>query len=157
MRYLRSIVALALAGGALVVACDDDPVTPPEITTFTAALNGANESPAVTTSAVGTATFDVLRGNIITYRVDVTGIDSAFASHIHLGAAGVNGPILVTLYGSAGTPIGFSGTLASGTAGAPTGMTLDSLLVLMKNGGVYVNVHTRANGAGAIRGQVVPR
>jgi len=101
MRYLRSIVALALAGGALVVACDDDPVTPPEITTFTAALNGANESPAVTTSAVGTATFDVLPGNIITYRVDVTGIDSAFASHIHLGAAGVNGIVLTKLDGTA--------------------------------------------------------
>jgi hypothetical protein len=52
-----------------------------------------------------------------------------------------------------------------GELGAPVGMTMDSLLVLLRNGHAYVNVHTRGpvnatthsggHGGGEIRGQVV--
>ena len=33
-------------------------------------------------------------------------------------------------------------------------MTMDSLLVLLRTGNAYVNVHTRVNLGGEIRGQV---
>lgn len=48
----------------LVAACGDDPVSP--ATSFTATLSGANEVPAVTTTASGSATLSV-SGAQITY------------------------------------------------------------------------------------------
>src|SRR6266566_3943059 len=77
------------------------------------------------------------------------------------GANVVPTPITTTATGSAQfTYVGDIKTLffevdVAGELGAPTGMTLDSLLVLMRNGHAYVNVHTVAHPAGEIRGQVV--
>ena len=134
---------------------------------FTATLSGANEQPAVTSTATGTATFTYLSdiGSIF-YRIDVAGIDSAFAAHIHAPAdTGNPAGVVVTLFGGSATPLGFSGVLAQGVAGAPAGMTPDSVLVLLRNGHAYVNVHTRGtvnattgsggHQGGELRGQVV--
>ena len=100
---------------------------------FTADLKGTNERPTqVTTTATGSATFTYVADiPALFYRIDVAGIDSAFAAHIH----------------------------------APAGMTPDSVLVLLRNGHAYVNVHTRGtvnattgsggHQGGELRGQVV--
>src|SRR2546422_11627250 len=50
---------------------------------FTATLSGANEGPAVTSTATGTATFTYLSdiGSVF-YRLDLPGIDSAVLAHI---------------------------------------------------------------------------
>jgi len=135
---------------------------------FTATLSGANERPtAVTTTATGSATFTYVADiPALFYRIDVAGIDSAFAAHIHAPAdTGKAAGVVVTLFGGPATPLGFSGVLAQGVAGAPTGMTPDSILVLLRNGNAYVNVHTRGpvnattgsggHGGGELRGQVV--
>jgi CHRD domain len=134
---------------------------------FAATLSGANERPTpVTTSATGSATFTYVADiPALFYRIDVAGIDSAFAAHIHAPAdTGHPAGVVVTLFNGPTTPLGFSGVLAQGVAGAPAGMTPDSVLVLLRNGNAYVNVHTRgptgANGSGGhlggeIRGQVV--
>jgi CHRD domain len=138
---------------------------------FTAVLSSANEVPADSSTATGTATFTYVSdlGSIF-YRLDVAGIDSAFAAHIH-APAGVdtNAAVVINLFtGNPITKIGFTGTLEQGVLGelgAPVGMTMDSLLVLLRNGHAYVNVHTRGpvnatthsggHPAGEIRGQVV--
>jgi len=149
-------LAVVLAVGS----CKDDVgITVSE--RFTATLNGANEKPTpVTTTATGTAKFTYVADiPAIFYRIDVVGIDSATAAHIH-GPADANSPagVIVNLF--LGNPIkglGFTGTLAQGIVGelgAPVGMTMDSMLVLLRNGNAYVNVHTRINGGGEIRGQV---
>ena len=134
---------------------------------FAATLSGANEVPAVTSTATGTATFTYVADiPALFYRIDVAGIDSAFAAHIHAPAdTGKAAGVVVTLFGGPATPLGFSGVLAQGVAGAPAGMTPDSLLVLLRNGNAYVNVHTRGpvnattgsggHGGGELRGQVV--
>ena len=59
------------------------------------------------------------------------------------------------------TPIGpLTGTLASGTFAATNivlpGVSLDSLLSLMRLGRTYVNVHTELNKDGEIRAQIEP-
>ena len=85
---------------------------------------------------------------------------------MHEGAAGVGGAIIVTLYAGPTKGLAFTGELvgsqlkASQLTQLPAGYgadpkaRLDSLIALMRSGGVYVNVHTRVNPGGAIRGQV---
>lgn len=149
--------ALVLAFGVFAAGCEDD-VGPEEIEEFVATLNGANERPTpVTTPATGTATFSVVGGGIL-YRIDVADITGVIAAHIH-GPAGptVATGIIVGLYSSGATGA-VEGTLVQGVAPAPApGVSFDSLLVLMRNGNSYVNVHTSANPGGEIRGQIGPR
>ena len=73
-------------------------------------------------------------------------------------ATGSNAGVVLNLFLGPTKGPGFSGTLAQGVGGdlgAPAGMTMDSLLVLLRNGHAYVNVHTPAHPAGEIRGQLV--
>jgi hypothetical protein len=149
------------------VTCKDDDVDVTdvdvkEVETFTAVLSGANEVPPVTTTATGTATLSVV-GGVLVYRVDVANITSPTLSHIHgPAAAGVNAGVRVNFCTgtppappcATGTP--YTGVLTAGVATQVSGISFDSMLVLLRNGNAYVNVHTSANGGGEIRGQVVP-
>jgi len=83
------------------------------------------------------------------------------ASHIHVGAAGVNGPIVVNFTVPAG---GISNDYAlSGTFGctdvvvrAPQGInSCEDFEQAIMLGNTYVNVHSTVNGGGEIRGQLV--
>jgi hypothetical protein len=154
-RILKIAVAALLP---IVPACgDDEPAGP--ATSFTATLSGANEVPAVTTTATGNATLSV-SGAEITYTVNVTNLSNAVVAHIHVAPAGQNGPVRLNLCGTGDPqPACTSGTavLATGTNGTTVGtpaITFDSLLSAMRTGGAYVNVHTSANPGGEIRGQV---
>ncbi|HEU4681139.1 MAG TPA: CHRD domain-containing protein [Gemmatimonadales bacterium] len=166
-----SILKIAVAALLPTVpACgDDEPAGP--ATSFAASLSGANEVPAVTTTATGSATLSV-SGDQITYTINVTNLQNAILGHIHIAPAGQNGPVRLNLCGTgAPEPACTSGTgvLATGTNGTTFGdppITFDSLLSAMRTGGAYVNVHTNAPGCtpgepgcnpgGEIRGQVVP-
>lgn len=132
---------------------------------FRANLKGENEVPAVETDAQGQTIFQVSRdGSAIHYRLIVANIENVHMAHIHLGAAGVNGPVVVWLYpeGPPPQPIEgrFQGVLAEGTitadnlVGELEGEELDALIELMETEEVYVNVHTVQNPPGEIRGQI---
>ncbi len=126
---------------------------------FFAQLDGVNEVPPNTvTGASGRANFTARPGEL-DYDLSVQNIVDVVAAHIHAGAGGVNGPVVATLYSSA-APSGpiTAQTLSTGTLRPSdlTGMSLDSLLVLMRTGAAYVNVHTVTNSAGEIRGQIGP-
>jgi hypothetical protein len=70
------------------------------------------------------------------------------ASHIHLAAKGVNGPVVVFLYPGPQIPGPFSGVLAEGDftaanlVGPLVGHPLSDLDIEMDAGNTYVNVHT---------------
>ena len=114
---------------------------------FDGLINGAQEIPAVTTTATG-AMWAHIRPNLDTldYGVQVTGLTPTSA-HFHGGVAGASGNVLVNL-----TPVGtiypnlYSGKIAL-TPSLVSGLLKDS---------VYANFHTAANTGGEIRGQVLP-
>ena len=151
MRVTRAL-AMFTTVAALGVACNDNNSTgiPTGLEVYTATLNGANERPTpVTTTAKATAIVTVL-GSQISWKVDVTSaIDSVIAGHIHRGVADSAGGVIQSLSPTP-TGIGFTGTLANGSAVPP-----DSVITLMRAGKAYVNFHTKANPGGEIRGQLV--
>lgn len=59
-------------------------------------LSGANEVPPVSTSASGGGTITVGDDRSVSGTVSTTGV-AGTASHIHEGAAGKNGPVIVPL------------------------------------------------------------
>ncbi len=151
MRVPRVMGLLAI-GTAVGLACKDTIAIPSSVEIYTATLNGSNERPtAVTTTATGAATFTVL-GNLVSWKVDITSaIDSVIIGHIHNGAADVAGGVIVNLSPTP-TGVGFTGTVAIGSA-----TVVDSVLTLMRAGNTYVNIHTKKNPGGEIRGQLIKR
>ena len=152
-------IALAVVLGTVgtMLACSSDSTAPDQSVTYVAQLKGGNEVPALAVAGTGTATF-TLTGKSLSYRVTVTGLTgNAAASHIHMGAAGVNGNILVPFNAA---PVQ-NGEVASGiidltlpVSNGQTSITGDQLLDLLNRGMLYTNVHTAAHPGGEIRGQI---
>jgi len=160
VRQLAFFTVIASIG--IVAACDDDEPSGPNVvrTNFTATLLGANERPTpVTTNATGNATLTLFDDDSVTYRVQVANIDSVTVSHIHFGDASVAGGVMVFL-GTSSPAVSFTtlSTLYQGTITRATtflgAFTFDSLMTRMNAGTSYVNVHTRRNGGGEVRGQI---
>jgi len=129
---------------------------------FTAALHGGNEVPGVLTGAVGTGTVSInLATQVVTYRIDVYNMPvGTTASHFHVGAPGLAGPVVVNFTVVAGISNDFS---ISGTASAtdlvPRGAqginSWEDFVQALMLGNVYMNVHSTNNPGGEIRGQVL--
>ncbi len=120
-----------------------------EANQFTAILGGQHETPPVETDASGVARMSLAADGTLSWEVAVRDIDPITAAHIHAGAPGVAGPPIITLYSGTGdfdqdNPISGQDTL--------TDEQIEELLA----GNYYVNVHTAANPAGEIRGQLYP-
>jgi hypothetical protein len=111
-------------------------------TVYFATLTGAQEAPAVTTTASGSGRFihdpaaHTLSGTVTT-----TGVTGT-AAHLHLGNVGVAGPVTIPLTGG---PANW--TLAT------TALTEIQEQALL-GGSLYANVHSAANPGGEIRGQL---
>jgi hypothetical protein len=122
--------------------------------TFTAKLSGASEVPAVNTTATGSATVTISADeSSITYNVSYSGLSGpVVAGHIHLGAAGANGGVMLPFVVG---PSPFSGTLTAADLKATGDVTTFAQAVAaIKAGNTYVNLHTAANQGGEIRGQL---
>lgn len=168
-------IAIALMALALV-GCDDDNPNGPSNSdpiVFTVQLRAQNEVPPISnaeSNAAGTATitFNVPRdsaGNITgagnaTFEVQMNGFPAgsvAQAAHIHPGAAGVNGGVLVDTGLTAATAV----TLTNGTGSfnrTNSNLSQANATDITANpAGYYFNVHTPLNPTGAIRGQLVRR
>ena len=95
------------------------PVAGAQAMRFTATLSGGDQVPAIDTTAAGTATFRLnAAGDTLNYTINVTGIQDPAAAHIHMGAAGKNGPPVVVLYPNDASPAqtgAYTGALAKGS------------------------------------------
>jgi len=96
--------------------------------------------------AKGTFTATVTRSGtngVVTWRLTFGKLSGrAIAAHIHAGARGKAGPVIVPL----------CAPCRSGAHGRAT--VSSSVLDALESGRTYVNVHTRKNPAGEIRGQI---
>jgi len=127
---------------------------------FKAKLTPKQEVPSHKTKATGKAEFKLsVDGKTLSYKLHVKNIMNASAAHIHKGKKGENGPPLVGLF-SGERKGAFSGMLSEGTItekdllGDLQGKSLNDLIILIKAGEAYVNVHTDAYPDGEIRGQI---
>ncbi len=121
-------------------------VAAPASQVFAANLSSANEVPATESIAAGRAIMTLVT-DTLHYRLFVTDIDKVTMAHIHIGAPGVNGPVIVTLYNGVGT---FDpATPISGTVTLTPTQVADLLA-----GNYYVNVHSQDFPGGEIRGQL---
>lgn len=115
------------------------------------AMTGAQETPAVTTSATGTIDADYNRlTRILSYKLTFSGLtDSATAAHIHgLGEVGVLAPVVQTFTSFPRRKEGsYSGTLLV------DGVKIKEEDILA--GRYYINIHSKVYGGGEIRGQLI--
>lgn len=136
---LLSVAAFVLVGiaGSLSPALKAEPLS--------VTLTGAQEVPPVKTLATATSSIAVAPDRSVSGSIDTTGIEGTMA-HIHMGALGVNGPVIVKLEKS-------SDTRWSVPAGTKlTQMQYESY----RAGDLYVNVHSAAHPGGEIRLQLTP-
>jgi len=108
-------------------------------------LSGAQENPPVATSASGKGTITVGADKSVSGSVTTTGVDG-IAAHIHVGATGKNGPVIL--------PLAKTG---DNVWSVPAGAKLtDEQYDSFKAGDLYVNVHSAKYKGGEIRGQLKP-
>jgi hypothetical protein len=108
-------------------------------------LSGDQEVPAVMTSATGSGTITVDADKNVSGSVTTTGVAGTMA-HIHIAAAGKNGPVIIPLTKS-----------GDSTWMVPAGAKLtDAQYEAYKAGGLYVNVHSAAHKGGEVRAQLKP-
>jgi len=138
-------VKLVLAIAAVVLAgCSSMPAWMPGSGAIKVSLTGAEEVPPVSVPGSGSGSFRVAEDGSITGSVTTKDVQGTMA-HIHRGAKGVNGPVIV--------PLDKNGD----TYTAPAGRKLTPEQINdLKAGNLYVNVHTNRNKGGEVRGQLQP-
>lgn len=126
---------------------------------FKAKLKGDSEVPPTTSSATAKAKFKE-KGDVIPFKINITGITDVTAVHIHAGMKGQSGEPVVDLLKSgkqnkADTGIIIQGEIAASDLQGPmAGKTVQDLETAMGNKETYVNVHTSDHPAGEIRGLI---
>lgn len=109
-------------------------------------LSGAQETPPVETSASGSGTVTINSDRSVSVDISVTGM-GATAAHIHEGAMGMAGKVIVPL-----TKEGDNHFVA------PAGAKLtEQQYEEYKAGKLYVNVHSARHPGGEVRAQLAAR
>ena len=131
-RCIGAVVALGLSAVCFA-----------QTSSFTAALSGRNEvAPNASTATGATAvTINPSNGALFWSTNSSIAQSAVTGHHIHRGAAGVNGPVVVNFASAYTGTINIGTTLAAEIVGNP--------------GNFYVNLHTAAFPAGEIRAQLV--
>jgi hypothetical protein len=137
-----------------------------ETFTLNATLTGAGETPApgLNTAALGSAVVVVdMVARTVTYTVTVFNLPSGvIASHIHVGAVGTQGPVVVNFAPPvpASNDFSFSGTVKDSEFVLRPDVGIrspDDMFQAILGNNSYVNVHSQVNPGGEIRGQLMLR
>lgn len=162
VRGMRLVAIMAAAGGLALSGCGKSSSSSASSTTATTAAPASTSTSAAATGlkAELTGPADVPPGapggsgsaklkleptqGRICYDISVANIGAATAAHIHRGAAGVAGPVVVPLKPPAAGHINACTTASQAV--------IDEIIA--NPPGFYVNVHTAAYPGGAVRGQL---
>ena len=137
---LAVVMTIALAGCADVRQKMPDWM--PGSGAISVKLSGAEEVPPVNTPGSGSGSFRVAEDGAVSGSVTTKNVAGTMA-HIHLGARGRNGPVIVPL------------TKNGDTYSVPEGKKLTSAqLQAFKAGDLYVNVHSNKHKGGEVRAQL---
>ena len=140
---------------------------------FKANLSGAQEVPGVVTVTEGRVKASA-NNDFSEMRVDLDVFDGVdiLQAHFHCRRPGQNGPVVVFLFGLVAGGVNVDGQLARvtltnddiGAVGADCvpeiGRPVNNIVSLafaMRDGLIYANVHSLANPAGEIRGQMLEK
>ena len=149
MNTLARIASLAaLAGGlGLVASCSTlEGSAKYEATGQQVRLDGSKEVQPVATSAYGTGTVNIAADRSVAVTLSVVDMTPT-AAHIHEGAAGTNGPVIVPLR-----------KISENAFVAADGARLtEAQYASYKAGNLYVNVHSARFPGGEVRAQIAGR
>ena len=175
----RGLLGVVLAAAVAGAACDDDsPTAPadPNLAVFTAQLSAANEvgggtpqSTSQETNARGDVRIEFLlsrdsgnnvTGATVTFIVNFTGFPQGAVwrqAHIHRGASGIAGGVVVDTGLAPANPIELVNGGITGHRFENVSVTNASLVneILTNPAGFYFNAHSVVNPSGAVRGQLV--
>ena len=168
MMILACVTSLAAAG-----CSKETPTSPTGPTTtntvFTVTLSAANEVPPISNAEAGatgsaTITFHVTRdaaGTITASTVDFSVTMANFPAgstarlaHIHTGAAGVGGSVLIDTGLSPAAAVAMPAGTGSFTFLGVQVSAENTNAILANPSGYYFNVHSVLNGSGVVRGQL---
>jgi hypothetical protein len=139
---------LIVAASVLLASCttyqENAPSWMPGSGAIGVKLTGAEEVPPLNVSGSGSGNIRVGANGEVSGSVSTTEVQGIMA-HIHQGAKGQNGPVIIPL-----TKNGDTYTVPSGTK------LNDAQMKALKEGNLYVNVHTARNKGGEVRGQLQP-
>lgn len=132
------LMLLSFAAGCVLASA------PALAATMQVKLSGDEEVPAVKTGGSGAGSITINDDGSVSGSVTASGF-APTAAHIHEGAAGTNGKVIV--------PFTKDGDKFSAPAGAK--LTPDQLNAF-KAGNLYVNIHSAAHPGGEVRAQLKP-
>jgi hypothetical protein len=145
IRKFMGLAALVTTAAFVATGCSpmEKKKASTEMGASSLALSGAQEVPPVSSGASGKSTIKVGADRSVNGSVMVSGM-APTAAHIHSGARGTNGPVIIPLTKT-----------ADNTFVAPPNTKLtDDQYASYKAGNLYVNVHSAAYPAGEVRGQL---
>lgn len=166
MKRAHVVVSALLAGTLMLVAVGSATAKKPALSAtpvFKLNLRPSQEVPPIKglrASAVGSVTFDLERsssgaitsGEVVFYfNYSFPGSTNITGLHIHQGAKGTNGPVVVSSNVASFTDADGQGNVTT----VVTGTSPSVLQAILDNPrGYYVNLHTSVNPGGALREQM---
>jgi hypothetical protein len=150
VRRLLAVLALAVVV-AVVAAAPAGAQTASTKCTLFAVLKPGNEAPPVDSKATG-ASLVHIDGTTVRFTTVIANParETFTLGHIHRGAAGVNGPVVVDFFNGMSTRRLFT-QFDTGTLRPPFENPAE---ICANPSGFYVNYHTAAFPGGAVRGQL---
>lgn len=142
-QFALLFISAALTGS--LVSCEEYAPHTEDIIEYQATINSSNTIPRATSSAQGSAALEYNKAtNTLTYNITFQGLTPT-AGHIHRAEpAWETGPVMVTFTNFGTSPI---------TGSVVLNQEQENLL---RFGNLYIDLHTKDNPFGEIRGQILP-